>query len=152
MGISNFSFLFFLMNWEKIFPCIRKSMRNSFPYLGIVWFFLTQQIFCQGPQHENILIFPIIFLQYESLHCPYLKDYLGFVMTSNFFKKYGFPQNIFILWEFLLRNSRIQNLRNLSAFPYRTQLVGSLIVQGCSRCEFKSTDFPCQIAVKRTQN
>ena len=31
-----YSHLFF-MNWENIFTYIRKSMRTSFPYMGIVW-------------------------------------------------------------------------------------------------------------------
>ena len=29
----------FSMNWEKIFPYIGKSMKTSFPYLGIAWVF-----------------------------------------------------------------------------------------------------------------
>ena len=64
-------------------------MGNQWKLVYHIWElcgFLIQQVFIQIPQYENILVFPIMFPQYEILHYPYSVDYLGFVITSNFLK------------------------------------------------------------------
>ena len=64
--------------------------------------------------YGNILVFPKIFPQYETLHYPYSVDYLGFIITANFLKNqqpgnnmafhriFSFDGNLYIHkhWEF----------------------------------------------------